>query len=299
MKPTLLSITLGVLFASMCLPLQAQTDPNPAMNDPDKFAWQMFIQVNARATGTNALFETWASDTDTFKMQPTFPTAPSPLALHAAVVPVEGRQALQAAGHLLPQIPPGAPKKLEETRRNKAAFDFIVNNNLHKVSGLRAAFGKTLSFPIDSVEVKANWVPIEEIPTFTLNRVSVADAPTIFHVNTAGDGKRYALVAMHIITKAVPNWTWATFENEFNPARCDIIGCKDKFGAPASVAPNPQPEKGYPACAKTPALTALFAGAQWDAAFTHYCLKGSQADFIDNTGPVSYTHLTLPTNREV
>lgn len=279
-------LALGGLLTAAALPLQAQTDANLAMNDPDQFAWKLFIQVNASAGGGNALFETWASDTDTFKMQPQFPTAPAPLSLRPPVVPQEGRQAMLAAGHVLPQLPPGAAKGvLEETRRNKATFDFIVQNNLHKVSGLIAAYNKPLiSFPVDSVEVKANWLPVEDVPEFTLNRVTAAQVPQMFHVNTDSDGKKYALVAMHVISKAVPNWTWATFEHEMNPARCDILGCKDKFGLPAPVLANPALGTGYPPCAKTAALTALFASAQWNAAFTHYCLKGSQSDPVDTTG---------------
>ena len=90
---------------------------------------------------------------------------------------------------------------------------------------------------------------------------------------------------MHIISKLVPNWTWATFENAFNPARCDIIGCNDHFGAQVPVvAPNSQAGKGYPSCEKSSALAALISAAHWDAAFTNYCLKGSQVDFIDSTG---------------
>ena len=34
-----------------------------------------------RAGGNNALFETWASDTDTFKPNPQFPTTATPMAL--------------------------------------------------------------------------------------------------------------------------------------------------------------------------------------------------------------------------
>jgi hypothetical protein len=263
----------------------AQTDPNPAMNAPDQFAWKMFIQVNTSAGGTNATFETWASDTDTFKVDPVFPSGPSPLALHPPVVPTAGREAIQESGGLLPAVPPNPSLTLEETRRNKSAFDFIVQNNLYKITGLKAAYSKTLSFPVDAVEVKANWVPVDQVPAFTLNRVAPADVAKIFHVNTASDGKKYALVSMHVITKAVPNWTWATFENEMNPGRCDILGCKDSFGAQSAfVPPNAQAAKGYPSCVKTPALTALFASATLDGAFVHYCLKGSQADFIDNSG---------------
>ena len=135
------------------------------------------------------------------------------------------------------------------------------------------------------MEVKANWLPIADVPGFSLGRVTLADVPKFFHVNTGSDGKQYALVSMHLISKLVPNWTWATFENQLNPGRCDIIGCKDVFGAvQAVVQPNATENQGYPDCAKTTALSNMFAAAQWDKAFENYCLKGSQVDFIDNTG---------------
>jgi hypothetical protein len=263
--------------------LAGQTN-NSAMNSPDEVAWRLFVQVNASAGGSNAFFETWASDTDTFSETPRFPVTPSPLTPHAPVVVTAGLQAIQQAGGLLPQIPP-IPSVGEEARRNKDAFDFIVARNLYRVSGLKAAFGRTVSFPVGAIEVKANWMPVSDIPAFTFNRVTAANVPRVFHVNTGSDGKQYALVSMHLISKLVPNWIWATFENAFNPERCDIIGCTDRFGAQTPVvAPNPQPKKGYPACAKTPALAALIAAATWDRAFENYCLKGSQVDFIDSTG---------------
>jgi hypothetical protein len=274
----------AALLVIVAVPAAAQSVPNPAMTAPDQVAWQFFIQVNTRAGGNNALFETWASDTDTFKPNPQFPTAPAPLALREPVVPNLGRLALQRAGKLLPAIPPGIGA-LEETRRNKESFDFIVKNNLYKVSGLRAAYGKTISFPVGAMEVKANWRLVTSIPDFSGGRVTLADVPKLYHVNTGADSKQYAFVSMHIISKAVPNWTWATFEHKFNPGRCDIIGCRDSFGAQTTpVSPNSQPDQGYPDCAKTSALEAMIAAADWDPAFANYCLKGSQTDFTDATG---------------
>jgi hypothetical protein len=276
-------LKLAILFAPL-LPaaLFGQTE-NPAMNAPDQVAWKLFIQVNAAAGGSNALFETWASDTDTFNPSPQFPATASPLSPHAPVIATAGRLAIQEAGGLVPQIPP-LPVG-EESRRNRDTFAFIVANNLYRVSGLKAAFGKTFSFPVSSIEVKANWIHVSEIPGFTLNRVALADVPKIFHVNTGADGQQWALVSMHVISKLVPNWTWATFENTYNPSRCDILGCMDDFGAQTTVVrPNAQAGKGYPVCAKTPALNALISAAKWDPAFTNYCLKGSQTDFIDSGG---------------
>ncbi|MDW4809964.1 hypothetical protein NQ359_24070, partial [Escherichia coli] len=84
-------------------------------------------------------------------------------------------EGVQQSGGLLPALPPGvAQGQMEETRHNKPTFDFIVQNNLYKLSGVKAAFGKTLSFPVDSVEVKGNWVPVSDIPQFTNNKVTVA-----------------------------------------------------------------------------------------------------------------------------
>jgi hypothetical protein len=272
------------LFLLPSLPALAQSTPNPAMNASDQLAWQFFIQVNTSVGGSNALFETWASDTSTFVVNPQFPTTPAPLALHPPAVPSLGRLALQRSGKLLPAIPPGEGV-LEESRRNKDSFDFIVQNNLYKITGLRAAFGKTILFPVGAMEVKANWKLVSEIPAFSLGRVTLADVPKMYHVNTGADGQQYALVAMHVISKAVPNWTWATFEQKFNPSRCDILGCRDSFGAQAAlVKPNQQPKQGYPDCVKTPALAAMIASANWDPAFANYCLKGSQTDFTDATG---------------
>jgi hypothetical protein len=123
------------------------------------------------------------------------------------------------------------------------------------------------------MEVKANWVPAG-------NR-SAAD----YHINTASDNKRYALVAMHIISKQVPNWTWATFEHKDNLGRCDYIGCHDKFGAVVQdVAPHASLGGKYDPCVKTPALKKLFTDSGLPPLWENYCLKGSQVDFVTATG---------------
>jgi hypothetical protein len=265
---------------------QAPVDPDPAMNNPDKNAWQLFIQVNSRAGGSNAVFETFASDTDTFQPTPQFPAGPTVLALHPPILAQSARAQALRNGVLLPAIPPDPiAQGGEETRRNRAAFDFIVNNNLFKISGLQAAFGKTIAFPVDAIEIKANWIALQNIAQFTNNQVTQDQAAQFFHINTDSSGNQWALVAMHVISKQVPNWTWATFENRFNPARCDILGCRDAFGAQNPlVTPNPTRSQGYPDCTKTAELSAMLTSADIEPVYANYCLKGSQTDFTDNTG---------------
>jgi hypothetical protein len=286
MRAKVVGIATLVSCAALLAAVTASTQAvdNAAANAPDETAWRLFVQAVTSAGGGNVVFETWASDTDTFRQTPQFPSAPTPVTPRAPVVPAAGRQSIQDAGGLLPQIPPN-PDLGEESRRNRPAFDFIVHNKLFLVSGLKAAFGTTISFPVDAIEVKANWMPVEAIPAFTNNRVTLADVPRVYHVNQGSDGKRYAMVSAHVISKLVPNWTWATFEHALNPARCDLLGCIDRFGAQtAVVAPNAQANRGYPACDKTAALTTLMTSAHLDPVFTNYCLKGSQTDFTDNTG---------------
>jgi hypothetical protein len=281
----------------------AQTpDPDPALNNPDKVSWELFAMVNKSVPGVNnnVLFETWAANEDTFQQNPKFPGASAPpncapaqiaalttaLPQQPPITPVASPKILNVPAlialaprppGLQPHVVPVAPGEevSEETRRNRATFDFILCNKLYTKAGLRVAFaaGQPISFPLESMEVKANWVPVG-------NR-----SPAEYHVNTASDNKRYALVSMHVISKQVPNWTWATFEHKDNPGRCDIIGCHDRFGAVVQdVAPNPAPDGRYNPCVKSAALKKLFADAGLPPLWENYCLKGSQVDFVTATG---------------
>jgi len=245
------------------------------MNAPDQFAWQLFIQVNSRTANASALFETFATNENTFRPNPTYPSGPTPPTMRRAILLREvmnlsvspfRRTINEASG--------------EEVRRNRTSFDFIVQHNLYKKSGLKAAFGSSISFPVGSIELKMMWLPIDQIPG-----VPQQDAPTLFHIVQTPSNGPWALLSMHIISKAVPNWTWATFEHKLNQGRCDVLGCKDAFGAQTPyVPPNAQAEETYPDCAKSPALIRLLAEANIEEVFANYCLKGSQVDFTDNTG---------------
>ncbi len=283
-----------VICAGMSTPAGAQTnDPNPAMNNPDKISWELFVQVS-RPGGvpgkTDVVFETWASNDDTFMPNPVFPGASSPPTCGPAPVVVAAAPATPPAASskilkvpaliALAPRPPGIQPHVtagggEEVRRNKATFDFIYCNKLFTRAGLRDAFaaGKAISFPIDSIEVKANWIPADTVQQ------------SLYYVNTASDQKKYALVAVHIISKQVPNWTWATSEHKSNKGRCDYIGCRDNFGAAdKDVKPSASPGGAYPDCAKTPALKKMFSEAGMPNLWENYCLKGSQVDFITSTG---------------
>ena len=90
---------------------------------------------------------------------------------------------------------------------------------------------------------------------------------------------------MHISTKDLPNWLWATFEHRLNPGRCDTMGCYDQFGVippqRSSITPNRDPNQQYGACAKSLELIQMFVdnGLRQNP-WQNYCLKATQIDFV-------------------
>ncbi|MGN6570132.1 MAG: hypothetical protein ACTHLO_01810, partial [Pseudolabrys sp.] len=260
-------------------------DPNPAMSRPDQVAWELIAQIARPAAGDNVEFETWASDVDTFVDAPRWPD-PARKVLINRVQLVGSKQqgaippALHCAvGHVALCIG-------KESLRNRPAFDFIVANGLTTQRGLAAFFGKTMDFPIDTIEVKAEWLPVSELKAW--NGVTAEEAAAIYYINKAvlgGETVPVALVALHITTKLVPNWTWATFEHWKNPGRCDDEGCRDSFGAAQPVvAANGKPERGYAKCEPNDTLRRLLKDAGVADVWLNYCLKGTQTDFITTTG---------------
>jgi hypothetical protein len=271
--------------------------PNLAANCPDLFAWTRFIEVNGPAPNAKGkvLWETWATDPDTFPAAPnptlcktpnpppgTCPVWPAVEAPHT-ILPAAKRAGdsstplATATSSPVKGVPPDLGAIAGETiRRNRVAFDYIVNHALWYQEGLKQRFNEnfTIKFPVASIEVKLNWLPMSD----------VSDPSRYF---TVLDDKqvRQGLVAMHISTKDLPNWYWATFEHVDNPGRCDFIGCRDSFGAnPAFRPPRSELKVAYPAETLTPALLALMEAANLDPVFQNYRLKGSQTAFTDSRG---------------
>lgn len=272
---------------------------NMAVNCPDQFAWQRFIEVTTPLSPGVATFQSWSSDPDTFQCPPAdfatckknpsatgcpvWPSQPS-----GRAHPVSQRSARLLGGPLLDRgrgrrgagavdcwnIPPSWPELIY---RNRATFQYIVDHGLWYVEGLEAAFerGFVFNFPIDSIEVKTNWKP--------LTAAEIASG-RFFTWETGG--QTLGLAAMHISTKDLPNWFWSTFEQVDNLGRCDFLGCHDSFGSvPADIPPRPKELcQAYPAGELTPALQKMMDAAKLDLAFRHYRLKGAMTDFTTPTG---------------
>lgn len=274
----------------------------------DVFIWRLLTSFVAPTKSGRALFETWASDKDTFSTSPHWPDEDRPVQLRASTLaleklnpsrlPLERLQITNAVDE--PCKPPRgaavggfptdghpAPCIAEQVARNRAQFDYIVKNSLNTRSGLAAAYKAKVDvdMPTESIALKADWVPLPSLLAWVPELKGVADARSLYHT-TLVNSVEYALVALHVSSRQNPNWVWATFEHEMNPGRCDDIGCWDTFGAvTAAVPPNHKVVNGqYGPCAKTAQLAALMKNANLSPQWKHYCLKSSQVDYSDADG---------------
>jgi hypothetical protein len=124
----------------------------------DAFIWQIFTEFAAPVSQDNSslvVFETWASDADTFSAKPHWPKPGEPMKFQASVLGlVKMFNAIPSPAGLLAlkidvkcEEPPGAavggfptagtppPCIAEQVARNRAQFDYIVNNGLNTKSG--------------------------------------------------------------------------------------------------------------------------------------------------------------------
>ena len=273
----------------------------------DAFIWRLLTQFAAPVSSTQAspvVFETWASDADTFSKTPHWPEAGAPMRLHASVLNAFKRDAPEAAdGHRpidvscdTPGNAPvggfptsGTPKPCigEQTKRNRPMFDYIVNNGLNTQAGLADAFAKSfkVEMPPESIAVKGDWVPVQTLVQWIPSIGGVGNVAKLYHTATV-DSVEYALVSLHVSSRQNPNWVWGTFEHHLNPGRCDFMGCFDSFGAEIpAVPPNKTAfNSQYGTCLKTPALKALMASAHLSPVWENYCLKSTQVDYTTADG---------------
>jgi hypothetical protein len=134
---------------------------------------------------------------------------------------------------------------------------------------------------LDSLEVKVDWVPVTSYSTPTF---ACPDPTNSLYTETI-NGTCYALAAIHITSKVMPKWLWATFEPNSkvtNPNRCDpklYDTCFDPWGTTSS-----RPYGNGHTAQQSPELHQAMAEAHLNPAFNNYFLTGVQTEFVDNYG---------------
>jgi hypothetical protein len=165
-------------------------------------------------------------------------------------------------------IPPVVPDNGEEVRRNQRSFDSIVSRDLWFREGILDWFhrnpSQAIKFNSGSIEVKAIWVKVND-----------SDPAIPVHKNRDQNHNEYKLVALHIMTNALPEWTWGTWEWAGNNYPClpgdschDSSGCKPTSDC-SSLVPN------HPG-ALTPSVRKMFMRLGLSDEWTGYRLHGSQ-----------------------
>jgi hypothetical protein len=229
-------------------PWEQPHDAAAAASQSDEYAWRLFVALNwpadlrertadrAAAFGADrpVLWEAWQSAGDVYldggkdpgPWTRGDPTRPPPPERRFETFSLKDLPNLRHVvdGKMVPLVDPleGA-RRLAEIRMNKIAFEYLRARELYNVEGqLRAVAGGGVHFPPGATEIKAKWRPIR------------SDERARYHiveVRTAGGAARlYGLTALHIVSKDLPQWFWATFEHIDNPKLPDA----DKWQLPSS-----------------------------------------------------------------
>ena len=256
---------------------------NAALDDPAQLAWRQFARVNLAAGSATAgaggdpapvAWELWASAAEVFADPanvPVWPTGAAARRFEPELVQQRlfRRRRSSPPGGAPPSgsltVPAHPESEAGEVRIERTAFDWIVLKQLWYLEGQQKAFDfwaadqpTDVAFPDGSVLVKAAW-----------KEIAPADRPR-FHWRLH-DGRSYGLVALHIASKIVPGWFWATFEQVDNPGRA-AVAHPDPFGLDDQGEPSQR-------------LLDLFRRAGLAAGpWRHYRLNGTQTDFVGLDG---------------
>src|SRR5579875_1877898 len=259
-------------------------------------AWNLFLTAMAPSNGS-LTFETW---TEQCQLTPDMAGCPSAASVAAAEKAAGGGKVRMLHGSVFARAekiagsdcgamvttPIGGyqpPSNLtreatfcEEVFVSPVEASFVKRflSTLATQQTYGAARNGTINFPgtetndprleLNSLEVKVDWVPASSYnnPTFA------CPDPTHSLYTETINGTCYALAAVHITSKVMPDWLWATFEpnsNVTNPNRCDpkLYGaCLDIWGTTSA-----QPYGKGQSAQQSPELRQAMADAHLNPAF--------------------------------
>ena len=274
-------------------------DARQALFEPDGYAWRLFVALNWPADVRNrepdvgkvlgapgsVVWEVWRN-VNKDAPDPVFTATgadPGPwLTGPVAVASVTRRsnqfepfnrtrrfaeQATRRPGDPATAFVPTEPGA-QEVRMNRQAYTFVRDNGFYRQAALRAAIanGKPINFPAGAKEVKAVWSKLDN--PADKDRYHWAEV-----VPNNGAPEVWGLIALHITTKDIPQWFWATFEHIDNKTRRGRVNWQT---ASVDRAACPAPPHG---CDGVPQNLGL-AGTKW----ANYRLRGTQTNFTDMLG---------------
>lgn len=297
-------VLFGLIFPSLAQePWTEPQDTAEAVLKPDSYAWRLFVSLNWPADIPNRMadpaasfgadgpvaWETWrnvnnfdamtvfrldGSDPGPWLDEGAVPAGPASIRSLNALDPEAIQQQILSHNAPEPFFDEGAsPAGFNETRVNREAYEFIRAEELYNLEGqvaLALAETPTISFPVHAKEIKAQWRLISSEDRSRYHWTSLTQGATTTY---------YGLTALHITTKDIPNWFWATFEHVDNKLSEEaggrpgnegwLLPSKDAFACPLP----PYDCEGIPSGIG-------LEGTIWE----NYRLRGTQIDFIDSRG---------------
>ncbi len=168
-----------------------------------------------------------------------------------------------------------------DVRGNRSYFDYVVNNTagyeLFNVEGQEAALADsnfTFQFATDALEVKASWRILSAGQDGSRYWTAIGvyrDKNRVLHT------ARIGLTGLHIISKALPNWVWITFEQVDNATATYKYFLGNKG---AAVGQNINYNSALDPVNKE--WQGALAGTKWQ----YYALMATQTQFVDATQKV-------------
>lgn len=252
-------------------------------DDPDAFAWKLFMEINHPADlsqGRGApdpqkeigsegavVWETWRMSPDEVYLDRG--RDPGPWNSKAVLTVSKQSKDLRSPRkidlldtHHQSFAESRVPSSFGQSAMNREAYEFIRSNELYNIEG-QEAFHESLpprliNFPIEAKEIKSAWDLLSPKPIEELAESEIKEFRSAFHTTSVThDGKEYlyGLKGLHIITKDLPNWVWATFEHKSNPI--PELPDNDRHGLPTELE---------------------------ETKWSNYRLRGVQLEFTDSAG---------------
>jgi hypothetical protein len=250
-------VTIPSAFAQANAALQNPcAAPNEVGNSIEETAWQLWVAATCPVNDSQYPYVVWENWIEQSQLYPADPSkglkvpnaggvagghalheSPLALALNPSLrVTVPGLLGAPDTNCNKASTPPADQPNLvicEEVRENGGTEDYIAGTFLWNRPGqAQAALNRSnIQFPKSSVEIKIDWIQLSSIGLDCANLP--AGFTSTIHVEFI-NGHCYGLAGMHLISKLLDQWIWATFEPQqpiTNPARCKVLGCTDPFGS--------------------------------------------------------------------
>lgn len=294
-RAAVLAVSGSIVMAGSAVPQEPRRnycDTTPIRGDafdrPSKHAWDLFVSLNHPAIdrkvargvpdcskplgtpGTTSVWETWRNAASEVYLadgvEPPFwddtalkDEAPGKVPLPPKTVAGKGFKPFFSPTDGIFHNAGG----FGETRLNRATYEFIRTQCLFSLEGQQryakaVEDGKKppIQFPPDSIEAKAAWIDFDDPQGDGSLPPIPADKRRTYYT-AEFEKKHYGLIALHVITKDISNWFWATFHHRDQPKDQVVPTSPDDYGKPKSVV-----------------------GTVWE----NYVLGGTQVDFTLPTG---------------